>query len=96
MTDSAAEPAKLNEYEYYVGHMKMTAQLTEDQAEAMGAKPVGELTDEDKPQVGAVPNREAERAASQMRKPDEDGADNTTVEPDAVNKARDTRNRRPR
>lgn len=91
--DSAAEPAKLKEYEYYVGHVLITAQLTEEQAEAMGAKAPGTA---EAPEVGKVPNKEAERGASQMAKPDSDGVDNDTIDPDALNKARDTRNRRSR
>lgn len=88
---SPDEPVELKEYEYYVGHMPITAQLTAEQAEAMGAKPVGEAVD---PPEGQVPNNEAQRAASQMKDADDKGA--TGNDPDAVNKARETRNRRAR
>lgn len=84
------EKQKLSEYEYYVGHVKTTAQLTEAQAEAMGAKPVGEA---EAPQVGKVENKESERLNSQAKGADLDGVEGS--DPDALNKARTVRNRRP-
>lgn len=95
MTESTSPdaPVELGEYEYYVGHMKTTAQLTAAQAEKMGATPVGQA---EAPEVGQVPNKEAERAASRQKEPDVQGATNSNEDPDALNKARDTRNRRAR
>ncbi len=83
-------PTKLSEYDYYVGHVKLTAQLTEAQAEAMGAVPAG--TDIDAPEQGKVANREQERGNSQMAEPDANGT--TGGDNEAINKARQTRNRR--
>lgn len=88
---SPDQPVPLAEYEYYVGHMPITAQLTEAQAERMGAKPVGQAV---APKEGEVPNNEAQRAASHMAEPDAQGAEGD--DPDALNKARETRNRRAR
>lgn len=91
MTSADGNRQQLSEYEYFVGHMRLTAQLTAAQAEKMGAKPVGEA---EAPEVGKVPNKEAERIASNQRDADANGVDGD--DPDALNKARDTRNRRPR
>lgn len=85
------EPVKLKIYEYMVGHMPIQAQLTEEQAKAMGAVEPG--TAEDPPE-GQVPNKEAERAGTHMAAPDTKGADGD--DPEALNKARDVRNRRSR
>jgi hypothetical protein len=93
MTESTSPdaPVKLEEYEYFVGHMRLTAQMTAEQAEKVGAKPIGEA---EAPEVGKVPNREAERAASRQKEPDAQGAEGE--DPEALNKARDVRNRRAR
>lgn len=90
---SPDSPVALNEYEYYVGHMLVTAQLTEAQAEKMGAVPAGS-GQLDKPEEGKVANKEAERAGSRMKEPDAQGAEGS--DPAALDKARDTRNRRAR
>lgn len=91
---SPDQPVALSEYEYYVGHTLITAQLTDKQAENLGAKPVGTSSAADKPKVGEVANKEQERGNSQMAEPDAAGAEGN--DPDAVNKARETRNRRAR
>lgn len=87
----ADAPLELKQYEYYVGHMKITAQMTEAQAEKVGAKPIGEAVDDPE---GGVQNKEAERASTQMAAAEESGV--TGDDPEALNKARETRNRRSR
>lgn len=82
---------ELSEYEYYVGHTKLTAQLTAEQAERMGAKAPGTAQ---APKVGEVDNKEAERASTHMKDADADGVSGD--DPEALNKARTTRNQRAR
>lgn len=84
-------PVALGEYEYYVGHTLIQAQLTDKQAEAIGAVPAGS-GQLDKPKVGQVANKEQERSNSQMAEPDAKGAEGS--DPEALDKARTTRNRR--
>lgn len=95
MTESTSPdaPRQLDEYEYYVGHVKLTAQMTAEQAERVGAKPLGQS---EAPLIGQVPNKQAEIAASHMKDPDTKGAVNSNEDPDALDKARETRNRRSR
>lgn len=83
-------PAELKEYEYYVGHVKLTGMFTEKGAEAIDAKPVG--TNAEAPKPGEVPNKEAERGNSRMAEAEEHGV--TGDDPDGLNKARTVRNRR--
>ncbi len=85
------KPVELKVYEYYVGHTPIQAQLTAEQAEAMGAKEPGQAQD---PKVGEVPNNEAELKNTHMKQADANGAEGN--DPDALNKARETRNKRPR
>lgn len=85
----AEQPLELKEYEYYVGHMPVTAMLTEEMAERLGAKGVGEATD---PAEGEVPNNTAESVSTHMREADDSGVNGP--DSDAVDKARTTRNRR--
>lgn len=40
------EQPELKEYHYYVGYIEHTAQLTEDMAEKLGAKPLDQPLDE--------------------------------------------------
>ncbi len=81
-------PIQLREYEYMVGHIKVTAQLDEAAAERLGAVPVGEGAEEH--ELGQVPNRENERM--QMSPGDREGV----VDPDdKLGKARTARNKRP-
>jgi hypothetical protein len=87
-------PRELKEYEYYVGHMLLSAQMTEEQAAKVGAVPVG--TSQEAPEPGKMPRKETERAASHMKAADAQGATNENEDPEALNKARDVRNRRPR
>ncbi|MET1006572.1 MAG: hypothetical protein ABWX96_13560 [Propionibacteriaceae bacterium] len=92
---SPDEPIELKEYEYYVGHTLVTAQLGEKQAERMGAVPAGsgQLP---KPEVGHVENRDQARANPAMAEPDAKGTTNESVDSEALDKARETRNRRSR
>ncbi len=84
------EPAELKEYEYRVGHVPITAMLTEKQAERLGAKAPGQSED---PPVGQVENNEASRQSTVTRKSEDDGvmADDTT---ELQAKARTARNKR--
>lgn len=88
-TEVQQEPQELGEYEYFVGHAKMSAQMTKEHAEAVGAKPVGELGDTPD---DATDNKNAERMGSHMAKSDEHGV--TGENADALDKARSVRNRR--
>jgi hypothetical protein len=45
-TDTQEEPEELKEYHYYIGYIEHTALMTEEMAETMNAKPVGEPLDE--------------------------------------------------
>ncbi len=85
------EPAELKEYEYRVGHLPVTAMLTEKQAERLGAVAPG--TSQDKP-VGQVDNNEAERVSTDTRKSEDDGVTEGTVTTDRIEKARQARNKR--
>lgn len=85
----ADKPLELKEYEYYVGHMLVTAMLTEEMAERLGAAPVGRA---EKPTEGAVPNRTAEQVSSHTREAEDSGVEGD--DPEALDKARRTRNRR--
>ncbi len=84
------EPAELKEYEYRVGHVPITALLTEKQAERLKAVAPG--TSED-PDVGKVENNEASRQATNTREAEDDGtmADDTEQR---QQKARSARNKR--
>lgn len=84
------KPVELGIYEYYVGHVPIQAQMTKEQAESMGAKAPGEAQD---PEVGQVPNNEAELKNTHMKQADAAGVEGSE-DPEALNKARDTRNRR--
>lgn len=86
----AEAPLELKEYEYYVGHAKLTAMLTEEMADRLQAVPVGEGAEA--PQEGAVPNRTAEQLSTHHRQAEDDGVDGP--DSDGINKARNTRNRR--
>lgn len=89
------EPQKMSEYEYYVGHIKTTALLTEKMAKRLGAKPVGEA---EAPEVGGVDNNEAGRMSTSGREADDAGV--VTTNPDGTDseetatKARTARNKR--
>lgn len=83
-------PLELKEYEYYVGHVKLTGMFTKAGAEAIDAKPVGSGAEGPKP--GEVPNLENERNASRMAEAEANGV--AGDDPDALNKARTQRNRR--
>jgi hypothetical protein len=85
----ADKPVELKVYEYYIGHVPIQAQMSAEQAEAMGAKEPGQAED---PKVGEVPNNEAELKNTHMAKADVNGAEGE--DPEALNKARETRNRR--
>ena len=92
---SMAEPVEMKEYEYYVGHVKTTAMLTEKMAKRLGAKPVGEAQ---APEEGNVDNNEAQRASTDTREAEDAGVkatypDGTTGE-DAQTKQRSARNKR--
>jgi hypothetical protein len=92
MTDSTEieqAPQELKEYEYFVGHAKMTAQLTEEHAQAIGASPVGTLGDTP---ADPCDNKNAQRLSSQQAKSDEHGVNGPDT--NALDKARDVRNRR--
>lgn len=69
-----AEPLEMQEYEYYVGHVKTTAMLTERMAERLGATAVGEA---EAPEVGNVTNNEAERASTHTREAEDSGVNAT-------------------
>lgn len=86
----ADQPLELKEYEYYVGHVKVTAMLTEEMAQRLDAVPVGEGAVA--PKEGAVPNKTAEQVSSQTRESEDSGV--AGDDPEALNKARTTRNRR--
>lgn len=82
------EPQKLQEYQYRVGHMVTTAQLTEEMAERMGAVPLGEeLPDEDE-----IKNTESERLSSENAAALKGGVDGQDGE--SVPKSRTARNKR--
>jgi len=92
MADAKQE---LREYEYMVGHVPMTAMLTEKMAERLGAVAPGTAQS---PGTGKVRNNEAQRAGTRHREADDSGveathADGTTSE-SAATKARDARNKR--
>lgn len=84
------EPQELKEYEYRVGHLPVTAMLTEKMAKRLDAKPVGES---ENPEVGKVVNNEASRQATAGREADESGVTNKANEA-AAEKARTARNKR--
>lgn len=88
-------PVKLKEYEYMVGHMPVTAMLTEAQAERLGATEVGKAKS---PGEGNVVNNEAERQATAGREADDAGVDAThpdgTTTADTAEKTRTARNKR--
>lgn len=86
-----SQPLELKEYEYYVGHVKLTAMLTEEMANRLDAVPAGEGAQA--PEEGAVPNRTAEQLSSHTREAEDSGV--TGTESEGINKARTTRNRRP-
>lgn len=88
-------PLELNEYEYMVGHVPVTAMLTEQMAERLNAKAPGTA---ESPGVGNVVNNEADRQATQHREAEDAGVnashpDGTTSE-QAADKARTARNKR--
>lgn len=85
-----SQPLELKEYEYTVGHMKVTAMLTEKKAAMLGAVPVGEAVD---PPVGQVPNREAEGRATHTREAEDNGVSNPAAA-EVTEKTRAARNKR--
>ncbi|MET0415337.1 MAG: hypothetical protein ABW022_04890 [Actinoplanes sp.] len=84
------EPKELKEYEYRVGHLPITAMLTEDQAERLGAVAPG--TSEE-PGTGNVVNNEANRTATAHRTAEDDGVDGPDTD-EQQKKARTARNKR--
>ncbi len=89
------EPQELKEYEYVVGHLPVTAMLTEKMAKRLNATAVGESSS---PGEGNVANNEAQRASTHNRELDDNGVvtthpDGETSE-DATTKARTARNKR--
>lgn len=91
----ADEKLELKEYEYMVGHVPVTAMLTEKQAQRLGAKEPGTAQS---PGTGNVVNNEAERTATQTREAEDRGvnaahADGTDSE-QAAEKTRAARNKR--
>jgi hypothetical protein len=84
------QPVELKEYAYYVGQAKMTAQLTPEMAEQLGAVEVGQ-GEPQKPGEGDGTNREAQRLSTQTQTAEERGVAGAE---EGMNKARQTRNRR--
>ncbi len=94
--DSAVpEPQELKEYEYVVGHLPVTAMLTEKMAKRLDAKPVGST---ESPGEGNVVNNEAQRASTHTREVEDAGVKTThpdgESESDVAGKARTARNKR--
>lgn len=69
------KPIELKEMKYRVGHMEVTAMLTDKQAERLGAVGVDEELPE--PGVGEVDNNEAQRTATQSREAEDSGVNAT-------------------
>lgn len=88
------EPEELKEYHYYVGHMEVTAMLTEEMAEQLDAVPIDEELEP--PTGGKTSNNEANRMATRSREADDAGVVSED-DPDgktATGKARGARNKR--
>lgn len=86
---------ELKEYEYMVGHTSVTAMLTKEQAEKLGAVEPGTATS---PGTGSVFNNEADRQTTVTREAEDRGvnathADGTDSEQTAE-KSRAARNKR--
>lgn len=91
----ADKPLELKEYEYMVGHVPITAMLTAEHAERLGATAVGEA---ESPGEGNVVNNEANRSATATRAAEDSGvqaahADGTDTD-SAAEKTRVARNKR--
>lgn len=88
------EPEELKEYHYYVGHMEVTAMLTEEMADQLDAVPIDEELDE--PTGGKTSNNEANRMATRNREADDAGvvSDDDPDGKQATGKARNARNKR--
>jgi hypothetical protein len=88
------EPEELKEYHYYVGHMEVTAMLTEEMADQLDAVPIDE--DLDEPTGGKTSNNEANRMATRSRPADDAGvvSDEDPDGKQATGKARSARNKR--
>lgn len=89
------EPLQLKEYEYMVGHVPVTAMLTDDMAKRLNAKAPGEA---ESPGTGNVVNNEADRTATQHREAEDAGVDAThpdgTDTQSTAEKSRTARNKR--
>jgi len=81
---------ELQEYEYMVGHVPVTAMLTEKQARRLNATAVGESQS---PGEGNVVNNEADRHATQTREAEDRGVRGPDSE-QAAEKTRAARNKR--
>jgi len=94
MQEWAQEPKELQEYHYYVGHVEITAMMTPEMAEQVGAVPVDE--DLEEPASGKEGNNEANRLSTRSREADDAGV-TSEEDPDgktATGKARGARNKR--
>lgn len=85
-----SQPLELKEYEYMVGHVPVTAMLTEKQAARLKAVAVGEAKS---PGEGNVINNEAERTATQSREAEDNGVQAPGTD-EAQTKAKTARNKR--
>jgi hypothetical protein len=94
MQEWADDPKELEEYHYYVGHVEITAMMTPEMAEQVGAVPVDE--DLEEPEGGKEGNNEANRLSTRSREADDAGV-TSEEDPDgktATGKARNARNKR--
>ena len=84
-----ADPVELKEYEYMVGNVPTTAMLTEQLAERLGAKPVGQA---DNANGGhSIEQNQAVLGSTAMRESDDNGV---VDDNDSIGKQRTARNKR--